>query len=147
MDAVTDNELERQLQVYGDLAVKVGLSLRAGQRLLIVGPLASGGVSLEAASLVRHVAASAYRAGASLVEAIWGDEQLQMIRFKDAPPDSFHEYSAWLLHALVEHVESGNAVLSIYANDPDQLKDQLPERITAAQRATARGVQAFRELV
>ena len=69
MDAVADNELERQLQVYGELAVKVGLGLRAGQRLLIVGPLASGGVSLEAASLVRHVAASAYRAGASLVEA------------------------------------------------------------------------------
>lgn len=144
---MTDKELDRQLQVYGELAVKVGLNLQVGQRLLIVGPLAIGGVSLEAIPLVRHVAASAYRAGAPLVEAIWGDEQLQMARFRDARDDSFGEYSRWLPQALVEHVEAGNAVLSIYANDPDLLEAQAPQRITAVQRATARGVQAFRELV
>ncbi len=141
------NDFERRLETYGDLAVKVGLNLKAGQRLLIIGPLTSGGVSLEAAPLVRHIAASAYQAGARLVEPIWGDEPLQLIRFRDAPRDSLSGYSAWLPKALVEHVEAGNAVLSIYANDPDHLKDQAPELITAVQRATARGVQAFRELV
>src|SRR5512141_1906876 len=49
---------------YADLAVKVGLNLQPGQRLLVIGPLANGGVSLEAAPLVREIAASAYRAGA-----------------------------------------------------------------------------------
>ena len=53
---------------------EVGLNLQPGQRLLIIGPVANGGVSLEAAPLVRHIAASAYRAGAALVETIWGDE-------------------------------------------------------------------------
>jgi aminopeptidase len=104
-------------------------------------------VSLDAVPLVRHIAASAYRAGASLVESIWGDEELQMIRFKEAPRESFDAYSAWLPKALTEHVESGDAVLSVYANDPDQLKDQQPERITALQRATARSAQAFREQI
>src|SRR5262245_63655596 len=144
---MTTSEFERYLQLYGELAVHVGLNLRAGQRLLIVGPLASGGVSLDAVPLVRHIATSAYRAGASLVESIWGDEELQMIRFAAAPPESFDSYSAWLPRALTEHVESGHAVLSVYANDPDQLKDQMPERITAIQRAAARSVQGFREQI
>ena len=61
--------------------VRVGLNLREGQRLLIIGPLANGGVSLDAAPFVRDVAASAYRAGAPLVEALWGDEAMQLARF------------------------------------------------------------------
>jgi aminopeptidase len=68
--------------------VKVGLNLQPGQRLLVIGPLANGGVSLEAAPLVRRIAAGAYRAGALLVEALWGDEQLLLARFQNAPPDS-----------------------------------------------------------
>jgi aminopeptidase len=140
-------DLESTLQVYGELAVKVGLNLRAGQRLLIIGPLASGGASLDAAPLVRQIASSAYRAGAPLVETVWGDEALQMIRFRDAPRDSFSEYSSWFPRALVEHVEAGHAVISVYANDPDQLKDQDPALITAVQQATSHAVRAFRECI
>ena len=136
---------ERRLELYGELAVRVGVNLRAGQRLLITGPLASGGASLEAAPLVRQIAASAYRAGAPLVETLWGDEALQLIRFKHAPRESFSEFSAWLPRALVEHVEAGHAVMSIYANDPDQLKDEDPALIGQVQQAVSRGVRAFRE--
>ncbi len=142
-----EDDLDRLLDAYGDLAVKIGLNLRAGQRLLIVGPLANGGVSLQAAPLVRHIAASAYRAGARLVEAIWGDEALQLVRFEHAPRDSFDQYSAWFPKALVEHVEAGHAVLSVYANDPDHLKQQPPDLIGALQLATAQSARPFRELI
>src|SRR5262249_14671051 len=104
-----------------------------------------GGVSLEAAPLVEAVAASAYRSGARLVEAMWGDEALQRVRFASAPRDSFDEFSSWFPKALTEHVEAGNAVLSIYANDPDQLADQDPALIGALQRAVARSVRPFRD--
>ena len=136
-----------QLRRYADLAVKVGLNLRAGQRLLIIGPLANGGVSLEAAPLVRHITAAAYQAGASLVEAMWGDEALQMARFKYAARDSFGEFSAWLPTALREHAEAGHALISVYANDPDQLKDEPPELVTAVQQAVSKQVRPFRELI
>ena len=43
---------DARLERYADLAVKVGLNLRPGQRLLIIGPLANGGVSLESAPFV-----------------------------------------------------------------------------------------------
>src|SRR4051812_25092677 len=137
----------RQLRTYGQLAVKVGLNLRPGQRLLIIGPLASGGVSLEAAPLVRQIAAAAYQAGASLVETVWGDEAMQMTRFKLAPRDSFGEFSKWLPNALFEHAEAEQALISVYANDPDQLKDEPPELVSAVQQAVSKGVRPFRELL
>jgi aminopeptidase len=140
-------DLDQRLHAYGELAVKVGLNLRAGQRLLVIGPLASGGVSLEAAPLVRHIVASAYRAGAALVEVIWGDEALQLVRFKYAPRDSFGEFSTWLPKALFEHAEAGHAVLSVYANDPDQLKDEPTDLVGAVQQAVSRSVRPFRELI
>lgn len=136
---------EHLLDTYAELIVRVGLNLREGQRLLIIGPLASGGVSPAAAPIVRRVAASAYRAGAPLVEAIWGDESLQLTRFRDAGRETLGEVSAWLPDALVQHARAGHAMLSIYANDPDQLKHEDPRLITALTQATARAFRAFRE--
>ena len=138
-------DLDRTLQIYADLTVKIGLNLQRDQRLLIIGPIASGGVALEAAPLVRHIVAAAYAAGARLVEPIWGDEAVHAARFLHAPRDSFTEFSAWLPRALLDHVEARHAVLSIYANDPDPLKGAPPELVAAAQQATARNVRPFRE--
>jgi aminopeptidase len=135
------------LEAYSDLVVRVGLNLRAGQRLLIIGPLANGGASLEAAPLIRRIAVSAYRAGAPLVEVLWGDEELLLLRFQHAPRDSFGQFSEWLPRTLLEHVQHDHAVLSVYANDPDHLKDQNPGLITEVQQATSRAVREFREQI
>ena len=135
------------LRRYGDLAVRIGLNLQRGQRLLVIGPLASGGASLEAAPLVRAIAASAYRAGAPLVETIWGDEALQVVRFGQAPRDSFHQVSTWLPNALVEHVDAGHAIVSVYANDPDLLKDAPADLIGDLQKASGLSLRPFRERI
>lgn len=139
--------LDSLLIAYGELAVKVALNLRAGQRLMIIGPLANGGCSLEAAPLVRRVAESAYRAGASYVEVLWGDEALQLARFRHAQPGTFGEFSAWLPDALLAHAGAGHAVLSIYANDPDLLKDEDPALVGSVQQVVGRQVRPFRELI
>ncbi len=136
-----------QLSTYADLTIRIALNLQPGQRLLIIGPMANGGVSLEAAPFVRHVVASAYRAGASYVETLWGDEAQLLARVADAPRESFAQFSRWLPHALVEHVESGDAVLSVYANDPDLLKDAPPEVVSAIQQAVGKAIRPFREQI
>jgi aminopeptidase len=140
-------DLERMLEAYGELVVRIGLNLQPGQRLLIIGPLANGGASLEAAPLVREIAASAYRAGSPLVEAIWGDEALHLLRFQHAPRDSFDQFSAWLPKALVDHVDAGHAVMSVYANNPDQLKDVPAASIGQLQKATAQSMHTFRQQI
>ncbi len=128
-------DVQALLPAYGELAVRVGLNLQPGQRLLIIGPTVTGGASLEAAPLVREIAASAYRAGAPLVETLWGDEAIQLLRLQHAPRDSFGQFSAWLPDALVDHVEAGHAVLSVYANNPDLMKDAPPQLIGEMQTA------------
>ena len=135
------------LAMYGDLAVKIALNLQPGQRLLIIGPIANGGASLDAAPLVRSVAESAYRAGARYVEALWGDEPLQLVRLRHAPRDSFSEFSAWLPDALLKHAEAGHAMLSIYANDPDVFQNEPPEIVGAVQQTVSRSVRPFRECI
>ena len=139
------SDFERMLRAYADLTVSVGLNLQPGQRLLIIGPIANGGAALEAAPLVREVTASAYRSGARLVETLWGDEAVLAARLQYATRDSFEEFSSWLPDALARHVEHRHAVLSIYANDPDQLKDAPAGLVALLQQATARAVRPFRE--
>jgi aminopeptidase len=138
---------DRELSAYAELAVRVALNLQPGQRLIVLGPLAYGGVSLEAAPLVRAVAQSAYEAGARLIEVLWGDEALQLVRFAHAPRDSFEQFSTWMPDALVGHVDAGHAVLSIYANDPDLLSGQPTHLVGAMQRAASAAVSPFRERI
>ena len=140
-------DLDRQLHIYAELAVRVALNLQPGQRLMIIGPLANGGASLEAAPLARQIAAAAYRAGSPLVETIYGDEVQQSLRFEHAPRDSFGNFSAWLPKALSEHVAAGHAVLSISANDPDLLQGQPPDLVSTVLQATAREMRPFREQI
>src|SRR5262245_53221148 len=141
------SDFDQSLRAYGELAVKIGLNLQPGQRLLIIGPLAHGGTALEAAPLVRQIAASAYTLGAPLVEPLWGDETLQLLRFQTASRDSFQHFSSWLPHALVEHVSGGHAIVSVYANDPDLLKDAPPEQVGELQKTVSMATRGFRERI
>jgi aminopeptidase len=140
-------DFERKLQVYAELAVRVALNVQPGQRVMIIGPLANGGASLESAPLARQIAAAAYRAGSPLVETIYGDEAQQSLRFKHAPRESFGSFSSWLPAALSEHVRAGHAVLSISANDPDLLQGESPDLVSALLQSTARDMRPFREQV
>ena len=140
-------DLERKLQVYAELAVRVALNVQPGQRVMIIGPLANGGASLESAPLARQIAAAAYRAGSPLVETIYGDEAQQSLRFKHAPRESFGSFSSWLPAALSEHVRAGHAVLSISANDPDLLQGESPDLVSTLLQSTAREMRPFREQV
>ena len=140
-------DLDSMLAAYGELAVKIALNLQPGQRLLIIGPIANGGASLDAAPLVRKVAESAYRAGARYVETLWGDEALQLVRYRHAPRDSFDEFSAWLPDVLLRHAEGGHAILSIYANDPDVFQNEPPALVGAVQQVVSRSVRPFRDCI
>jgi aminopeptidase len=130
---------EQKLQNYADLAVNIGVGLQPGQRLIIWRS------PVEAAPLVRLIAANAYKAGARLVDVMWHDDALTLARFQHAPRDSFEEFPAWRTEALAKAAERGDAVLTIYAFEPDLLKDQHSELVALTQRVTDKHMQPFRQ--
>lgn len=121
------------LQKYAEAIVRVGLNLREGQRLIITNAVARG-VPPAGRALVHAVTKAAYAAGAKYVETIWGDEEMHRIRLQNAPADSFDEYPKFHVDAVMGMIKNGDALLSIYANDPDAFAGLDSDRVGAMQK-------------
>lgn len=130
----TNTQHQELLQKYAEAIVRVGLNLREGQRLIITNATARG-VPPAGRALVHEVAKAAYAAGAKYVETIWGDEEMHRIRLQNAPTDSFDEYPKFHIDAVMGMIKNGDALLSIYANDPDAFAGLDPERVGAMQKS------------
>lgn len=130
----SNQQHQELLQKYAEAIVKVGLNLRAGQRLIITNATARG-VPPAGRELVHAVTKAAYAAGARFVDVIWGDEEMLRLRVQNAPADSFNEYPTWHAHAIMDMIKNGDALLSIYANDPGIYDGLDPERLGAMQRS------------
>ena len=131
---VNQDQHQELLRKYAEAIVRVGLNLREGQRLVIANAMARG-VPPAGRALVHEVTKAAYAAGARYVEAFWGDEEMHRIRLQSAPADSFDEYPTWYINGIMNFVKRGDALLSIYANDPDAFKGIDPERLGIMQKA------------
>jgi aminopeptidase len=125
---------EELLRKYAEAIVRVGLNLRAGQRLIITNATARG-VPPAGRPLVHAVTKAAYAAGARYVDVIWGDEEMLRIRLQNAPDDSFSEYPTWHIKGIMDMINNGDALLSIYANDPDIYRGLDSDRVGAMQKA------------
>ncbi len=129
------SEFEQNLDKYADVIIKVGLNLQPGQRLLIGAPIFLDTYApIELAPLVRLIVAKAYKAGARFVDVMWIDNQLQLLRYKYAPKDSFEEFPSWRTDLVHDMGKSGDAILVIYAENPDLLINEDPELINISQK-------------
>jgi len=129
------SDFEKNLINYAEVIVKVGLNLQPGQRLLIGMPFFGIlGTPIELAPLVRLIATKAYQVGARLVDVMWNDDQLRLIRFEHAPRDSFEELPAWRFDAALEAAKSGDAMLIFVADNPELLVAQDTELVATYQR-------------
>lgn len=132
---MTSSEQHHELlRKYAEAIVKVGLNIRAGQRLIITNATARG-VPPAGRELVHEVTKAAYAAGARFVDVIWGDEEMLRIRLQNAPADSFNEYPKWHIAGITDMITNGDALLSIYANDPDVYAGLDSERVGAMQKS------------
>lgn len=129
----SNREHQELLKKYAEAIVRVGLNLRPGQRLIIANATARG-VPPAGRALVHEVARAAYAAGARFVDVLWGDEEMLRIRLQHAPADSFDEYSKWYISGLLDMINNGDALLSIYANDPDVYHGLDAARVNAMQK-------------
>jgi aminopeptidase len=134
------------LQKYADLVIKVGLNLRAGQRLHI-NSLSTRGVLPHNAPLVYEVAKAAYRAGARYVDALWGDEELLKIRVQMAPRDSFDDFSEWQVKAVMDLFEQDGANLTIRSNNPNLMDGEDPEILGQVQKTYLKHYEEYSNLI
>ncbi len=109
--------LSEMLERYADVTLSSGLTIQPGQELVILAPL-------EAAVLVRAIAARAYQMGSRLVTVLWEDEQLALVRLRTAPRDSFAEYPTWILQGVAMRLSHGDAYLQIAGRTPGLLADE-----------------------
>ncbi|WP_172645110.1 aminopeptidase [Clostridium tetani] len=115
------------LKKYAELAVKIGVNIQKDQLLVISSPI-------ECAYFSRLIAEIAYDNGAKDVIINWNDELFSKMRFLKAPEEVFEEMPPWQKDFYLYYSRKGAAFLSIYASDPELLKEVDQHRIAKAQK-------------
>lgn len=131
---------EERLDRLGRVAIEVGLGLQPGQELVMT-------ASLDALPLVRRITEHAYKAGASLVTTLFSDEEATLMRFRNAPDDSFDKASAWLYEGMAGAFKSGAARLAISGENPSLLAHEDPEKVSRANRARSKAYMPALSLI
>jgi aminopeptidase len=118
------------LDKYAELTIRVGVNLKKGQRLAL-GATVHGmtGVPVQLVPLVRALTKHAYLAGARYVNVLWEDKELDRIRLEYGPHDALDEFPDWRVDASVAYMDAGDAVLMIYAHDPNLMVGQDPKAL------------------
>ncbi|WP_284645360.1 aminopeptidase [Paenibacillus silviterrae] len=132
--------LNRSLEKYAELVVRIGVNIQPGQVLLIESPL-------EVADFTRKVVKKAYEAGAKYVQVQWDDEEVTRLRFTHALEESFDYYPQWTAGMMEQLAESGGALLNIKVPDPELYKGIPSDRVTRATRAASTARQKFQGYV
>jgi len=129
-----------KLDRLAELAIKVGLQLKAGQDLLVTAPTA-------ALPLVRKVAEHAYRAGAGLVTPILSDEAVTLVRYRFAPDDGFDRAAGWLFDGMSKAFAGNTARLAIVGDNPMLLAGEDPVKVARASKANSIAFQPALEKI
>ncbi len=128
------------LDRYAELVIRSGLNLAAGQELVMTAPV-------EAIPLVRRITEHAYRAGASLVTTLYGDDAATLSRYEHAADASFDAAPGWLFDGMASAFKAGAARLAIIGEDPSLLSGQDPDKVARANRARSKAYRPALELI
>jgi len=131
---------EQKLDLLAQVAVKVGLGLKAGQELLMTAPI-------EALPLARRITEHAYRAGASLVTTLFADDESTLTRYRFAPDESFDHAAKWLYDGMGAAFKGGSARLAIAGANPTLLSNEDPGKVGRANRAVSQAYRPALELI
>ena len=135
-DLTFDEKLDRLAEV----AVKIGLGLRAGQELVMTAPM-------EALPLVRRITEHAYKVGALLVTTFYGDDPCVLARYQYGPDASFDFAPTWLQDGIATAFKSGAARLAIAGANPALLARQDPAKVARANVAMSKASKPAMELI
>ncbi|WP_058308755.1 aminopeptidase [Gracilibacillus massiliensis] len=126
------------LKKYAQLALRTGVNLQKDQGLLVQAPI-------EAIEFVRIVVKEAYQIGAKNVHVEWKDDDLTYLKMKHAPMEVLETFPKWRKDAMIGMVKDGYAVLNIYGENPDLLKDIDGTRMAAVTMASSKALKEYRD--
>jgi aminopeptidase len=135
-----DLTFDQKLDRLAEVAVQVGLGLRAGQELIMSAPI-------EALPLVRRITEHAYKAGALLVTTFYSDDPSVLARYEYAADASFDYAPTWLHDAIATGFRSGAARLAIAGANPALLARQDPAKVARANVAASKAGKPAMELI
>ncbi|MBO6020530.1 MAG: aminopeptidase, partial [Clostridia bacterium] len=110
------------LREYARLAVRRGVNLQKGQKLVIR-------AGVDSAFFVRLLVGEAYAVGARDVVVWWSDERIARERYLHADADVFDAAYPWQVLAFDQLSEEGAAFLSVLSSDPAAFVGVDPDRI------------------
>jgi aminopeptidase len=131
---------EQKLNLFAEVAVRVGLGLAPGQELVMT-------ASLDSLDLARRITEQAYRAGASLVTTLFTDDEATLMRYRFAPDESFDCAPKWLYDGMAAAFKSGAARLAIAGANPTLLSNEDPDKVGRANRAVSQSYRPALELI
>jgi aminopeptidase len=134
------SDFQKNLEKYAELAVKVGVNVQKGQKLVV-------NATLDAAELVRLVVKQAYEVGARDVVVNWNDDTVSRTKYDLAPDEAFAEYPEWRAKETEDLASKGAAFMSIISTSPDLLKGINPERIATYQKAAGKALANYRKMI
>jgi aminopeptidase len=135
-----DLTFDQKLDRLAEVAVQIGLGLRAGQELIMSAPI-------EALPLVRRITEHAYKAGALLVTTFYSDDPSVLARYEYAADASFDYAPIWLHDAMAAGFRSGAARLAIAGANPALLAKQDPAKVARANVAASKAGKPAMELI
>ncbi len=129
-------KLEQLKRNYAEETIKCGINIQKGQTLLINSPI-------ECAEFARMCSEQAYLHGAKEVIISWRDDVITKQFFTYADDETVGSVHQWDVDMLNTLVEKGAARLSIYAEDPENLKGIDSEKITKNQMAKGKATEDY----
>jgi len=121
---------DRKLDNLATLALRVGVNLQPGQRLVLRGPV-------EGLDLLRRIVTQAYDMGAAHVAVEIEDERMGLIRALHAADDTLDVADEERAAMTQAKLERGDALLRIAGGDPDLMAPADPTRVARMTRAAS----------
>ncbi len=131
---------DQKLDNLATLALRVGVNLQEGQRLMLIGPI-------EGADLMRRIASQAYDMGAPHVHVQYVDGQMALIRAQRSPEAALEEFPEAYRDMVLSFLERGDAYLRVGGEDPDLMSAAEPQRVAAMVRGQRRVMRPVSDLV
>lgn len=123
-------DLDKNLEKYADLAVKVGINLKEKEGLIITG-------NINTLPLARKIMKKAYEVGAKHVEMQLNDDEMTLIRYNYGKDYVFESYPQWKVDALEAMYKDNYHHLFINSPNPELLEDIDGEIIATSQKSAS----------